>query len=70
MSLDLSSLCVACYLTLSSLVLSRMFQPSRALVPVILAKYNISFLDAIGRPPRVLPYEYFRSFKVHSPPNT
>jgi hypothetical protein len=30
-----------------------------------LAKYNITFLDAIGRPPRVLPYEYFRSFKVY-----
>jgi hypothetical protein len=28
------------------------------------AKYNISFLDTIGRPPRVLLFEYFRSFKV------
>ncbi|KAK0111211.1 hypothetical protein ONS95_001585 [Cadophora gregata] len=46
------------------LVLSRMAQPSRALMPHLLAKYNISFLDAIGRPARVLPYEYFGSFKV------
>ena len=30
-------------------------------MPMLLAKYNISFLDAIGRPPRILPYEYFRS---------
>ncbi|RYC59681.1 hypothetical protein CHU98_g6508 [Xylaria longipes] len=46
------------------LVLSRIVQPSQALMPTLIAKYNISFLDAIGRPPRILPYEYFRSFKV------
>jgi hypothetical protein len=33
-------------------------------MPVLLARYNISFLDAFGRPPRILPFEYFRSFKV------
>lgn len=46
------------------IVLSRLVQPSRALMPVLLAKYNISFLDAIGRPARVLPFEYFRTFKI------
>ncbi|KAI1745799.1 hypothetical protein F4680DRAFT_113646 [Xylaria scruposa] len=45
-------------------ILSKLVQPSTALTPTLLSKYNISFLDAIGRPPRVLPYEYFRSFKV------
>ncbi|KAI0451866.1 hypothetical protein F5B21DRAFT_485364 [Xylaria acuta] len=45
-------------------VLSRLVQPSRALMPTLLAKYNISFLDAIGRPPRILPYEHFRYFEV------
>lgn len=33
-------------------------------MPVLLAKYNISFLDAIGSPPRILPIEFFRSFNV------
>lgn len=33
-------------------------------MPVLLAKYNISFLDTIGRPARVLPFKYFRTFKV------
>lgn len=46
------------------LALSRLIEPPRALMPVLLAKYNISFLDAIGSPPRILPYEYFRNFKV------
>ncbi|KAI0543273.1 hypothetical protein F4679DRAFT_569382 [Xylaria curta] len=46
------------------LILSDMVQPSRALMPTLLSKYNITFLDAIGRQPRILPYEYFRSFKV------
>ncbi|KAI0469254.1 hypothetical protein F4859DRAFT_516194 [Xylaria cf. heliscus] len=45
-------------------VLSRVIQPTRALMPTLLAEYNTSFLDAIGRQPRILPYEYFRSFKV------
>lgn len=46
-----------------------MVEPSRALMSTPLAKYNITFLDAIGRSPRVLPYEYFRSFKVPIRPN-
>ncbi|KAF4635285.1 hypothetical protein G7Y89_g2801 [Cudoniella acicularis] len=46
------------------LVLSRLVQPTKALMPVLQARYNISFLDAIGRPPRVLPFEYFRCFQV------
>jgi hypothetical protein len=46
------------------MVLSRLVQPTQALMPVLLAQYNISFLDAFGRPPRILPFEYFRSFKV------
>lgn len=46
------------------LALSRLLQPSKALMPNLIAKYNISFLDAIGRQPRILPYEYFRSFRV------
>lgn len=41
-----------------------MVEPPRALMPILLAKYNITFLDAIGSPPRVLPIEFFRSFKV------
>lgn len=50
-----------------SLALSNLVRPSRALVPLLIAKYNISFLDVIGRPPRILPCEYFRSFKVGIP---
>ncbi|KAH8590658.1 hypothetical protein B0O99DRAFT_598908 [Bisporella sp. PMI_857] len=46
------------------LALSRLVKPSAALMPLLLAKYNISFLDAIGRAPRILPYEYFRTFKM------
>ncbi|KAN0093471.1 hypothetical protein V8E51_016655 [Hyaloscypha variabilis] len=46
------------------LALSNLVQPSRALIPTFLARYNISFLDPIGRPPRVLPYEYFSCFKM------
>lgn len=38
-------------------------------MPVFLAKHNITFLDAIGRPARVLPYEYFQSFEVRMPGN-
>jgi hypothetical protein len=37
------------------------------LIPLV--KYNITFLDIIGRPPRVLLYEYFRSFKVFIRPS-
>lgn len=33
-------------------------------MPALLAKYNISFLDALGRPPRVLPYDIFQSLEV------
>ncbi|KUJ06837.1 uncharacterized protein LY89DRAFT_743474 [Mollisia scopiformis] len=55
---------LGCFLKNLFLAISRMVQPPRALMPKLLAQYNISFLDAIGRPPRVLPFEYFRSFKV------
>jgi hypothetical protein len=41
-----------------------MMEPSRQIKPTLIAKYNITFLDAIGRAPRVLPYEYFRSLYV------
>ncbi|KAH7136742.1 hypothetical protein B0J13DRAFT_80496 [Dactylonectria estremocensis] len=47
--------------------LSQVVKPSRALTTIPLAKYNITFLDAIGRPPRVLHYEYFKSFRVLLP---
>ncbi|KAG4441001.1 hypothetical protein IFR05_003508 [Cadophora sp. M221] len=46
------------------LVLSRLVQPSAALTFQYDARYNISFLDAIGRAPRILPFEFFRSFKM------
>jgi hypothetical protein len=35
----------------------------------LLAKYNISFYDALGRQPRVLDYECFVSYKARSDPN-
>jgi hypothetical protein len=50
-----------------SVVLSRLVQPPRALMPTLLAKYNVTFLDAIGRAPRILPYEYFKSIRVGRP---
>ncbi|KAH7146268.1 hypothetical protein EDB81DRAFT_934174 [Dactylonectria macrodidyma] len=46
------------------LLLSQLVQPSRQLVPTLIAKFNLTFLDAVGSPSRVLPYEYFRNFKV------
>ncbi|KAH6706514.1 hypothetical protein BKA61DRAFT_739421 [Leptodontidium sp. MPI-SDFR-AT-0119] len=46
------------------LALSRLIQPSAALTFQHDARYNISFLDAIGCAPRILPFEFFRSFKV------
>ena len=39
-------------------------QPSRQLAPRLLAKLNITFLDAVGSPARVLPYEFFNNFKA------
>ncbi|KAI0854864.1 hypothetical protein F4860DRAFT_498050 [Xylaria cubensis] len=44
--------------------LSRLVQPSQTLTPTLLSKYHITFLDAIGRQPRILPYDCFRSFKI------
>ncbi|KAH7382946.1 hypothetical protein BKA64DRAFT_683564 [Cadophora sp. MPI-SDFR-AT-0126] len=44
--------------------LMRLCDISQGMVTRLLAKDNIQFFDAIGRPPRTLPYEYFRSFKV------
>ncbi|KAN0108885.1 hypothetical protein V8E51_008627 [Hyaloscypha variabilis] len=45
------------------LILARLVEPTYALTSKLLAKENILFLDALGRQ-RILPYEYFRSFKV------
>ncbi|KAM3067323.1 hypothetical protein ACMFMG_005318 [Clarireedia jacksonii] len=39
-------------------------QPSRALVCKLLSVHNITFQDALGRPPRVLQYEVFSNFKM------
>jgi len=47
----------------------RMTPVKRAIVPVLLATYNISFYDAVGSPPRILPYEFFRNFEVRFIPN-
>lgn len=47
-----------------SLLLSQYTQPTKLLEPALLAKLNITFLDAVGGRPRVLPYEFFNSFKV------
>ncbi|KAI1859809.1 hypothetical protein JX265_010258 [Neoarthrinium moseri] len=44
--------------------LARSIQPSKCLSPVLIAKYNITFLDAMGSPPKVLPYEYFQNYKL------
>jgi hypothetical protein len=33
-------------------------------MPKLIAKYNITFMDALGREPRILPFEYFHSYKV------
>ncbi|CAJ2509501.1 Uu.00g145270.m01.CDS01 [Anthostomella pinea] len=46
------------------LTLSQLVQPSRRLLPMWDPKFNISFLDAVGSPPRILPYEHFKYFKV------
>ncbi|KAJ3536342.1 hypothetical protein NM208_g6767 [Fusarium decemcellulare] len=70
---DTESLCKIYYVVLLYLgqflknlflLLSRLVQPSRQLVPVLIAKYNITFLDGMGSPSRVLPYEFFRNFKA------
>ncbi|PQE06765.1 vegetative cell wall gp1 protein [Rutstroemia sp. NJR-2017a BBW] len=39
-------------------------QPSRALTATLLAIHNITFQDAFGRYPRVLPFDAFSSYKV------
>ncbi|KAK0615351.1 hypothetical protein B0T17DRAFT_383369 [Bombardia bombarda] len=46
------------------LSLNHLLEPSRALSPTLLAESNITFLDALGRQPRVLPYDFFRGIKV------
>ncbi|KAH7126128.1 hypothetical protein EDB81DRAFT_860734 [Dactylonectria macrodidyma] len=46
------------------IALAQSVQPTQALTTIPLAKYNITFLDAIGRPPRVIHYEYFKSFRM------
>ncbi|KAI8627693.1 hypothetical protein F5Y19DRAFT_440812 [Xylariaceae sp. FL1651] len=46
------------------LLLSQFVQPSKQLMPILIAKFNITFLDAVGGPSRVLPYEYFRNFQI------
>ncbi|KAK3308310.1 uncharacterized protein B0T15DRAFT_105011 [Chaetomium strumarium] len=45
-------------------LLLRYVQPSRDLGQQLLAKFNLTFLDAVGSPPRILPSEIFQSFKV------
>ncbi|PQE05302.1 Ankyrin repeat-containing protein [Rutstroemia sp. NJR-2017a BVV2] len=45
-------------------ILAASHQPSRALTATLLATYNITFQDALGRPPRVLQYEIFSDFKM------
>ncbi|KAF7866801.1 hypothetical protein EAF04_005643 [Stromatinia cepivora] len=44
--------------------LAKMMEPSRALTPVLLAKYHITFQDALGRRPRILQFDTFVNFKV------
>ncbi|CZR55057.1 uncharacterized protein PAC_04943 [Phialocephala subalpina] len=39
-------------------------RPKPALTPILIAKYHISFYDAIGRSPRVLDYDCFANYKV------
>jgi hypothetical protein len=39
-------------------------QPSRALTTTLLAIHNMTFQDALGRHPRVLPFDAFSSYKV------
>ncbi|KAI8632815.1 hypothetical protein F5Y19DRAFT_419094 [Xylariaceae sp. FL1651] len=46
------------------LFLSSFMQPSKQMVPTLVAKYNITFFDAMGGAPRILPYEFFQNFKV------
>ncbi|PVH84697.1 hypothetical protein DL98DRAFT_610122 [Cadophora sp. DSE1049] len=50
------------------LAFSRMLRPMPALTPQLPAKYNISFYDALGRPPRILAYEnfIFEAFLQHA----
>lgn len=49
---------------MKSLRLSETVRPQLALTPILLAKYNITFHDAIGRPPRILDYSCFINYKV------
>ncbi|APA12584.1 hypothetical protein sscle_09g073540 [Sclerotinia sclerotiorum 1980 UF-70] len=44
--------------------LANLMEPSRALNPVLLPKYHITFRDALGRRPRILQYDTFMNFKV------
>ncbi|EDO01301.1 predicted protein [Sclerotinia sclerotiorum 1980 UF-70] len=46
--------------------LANLMEPSRALNPVLLPKYHITFRDALGRRPRILQYDTFMNFKVLS----
>lgn len=46
--------------------MSNVLRPMPALTPVLIAKYHISFYDAIGRAPRVLDYNCFVNYNVMS----
>jgi len=46
--------------------LAKVSQPPGVLTESLQPENNITFLDAVGRQPRVLPYEYFRGFKVRN----
>ncbi|KAE9377696.1 hypothetical protein N431DRAFT_478870 [Stipitochalara longipes BDJ] len=46
------------------ITLSHKVRPVPALTPKLLAKHHISFHDILGRPPRVLDYDCFRSYTV------
>ncbi|KAJ8057906.1 hypothetical protein OCU04_013088 [Sclerotinia nivalis] len=44
--------------------LARMMEPSKALTPILLAKYHITFYDALGRRPSILQFDTLVNFKV------
>ncbi|EQB53144.1 hypothetical protein CGLO_07165 [Colletotrichum gloeosporioides Cg-14] len=46
------------------ILLSRIVRPTKQLVPDLVAKFHLTFFDAVGGAPRVLQYDAFRSFEV------
>ncbi|THV50000.1 hypothetical protein BGAL_0169g00110 [Botrytis galanthina] len=55
---------VGIFLRNLSVHLTKVFEPSRALTPILIAKYHITFHDALGSPPRVLQFDVFSNFEV------